>query len=321
MPMPDIRDIAAEWDTAVRAAVPAFARLVPEAETRGSVLRPGASESELVIAETRLGIKLPEPYRSFLRISNGADAGPLGADTVHRVWELPRCGLLPAAEVDHFEQQVPRLMDIWREGMAGLADKQTLPTDEEPVDVVDFSSHGHALNITVPEQDNIVALVEKPGHWQVWEFAHTEVIAHRSFAAFLQAKTRTATEQINARTVRLAADRYRNPRQCLSDLADAGDPLAVEIACSAFREPSTPDEQQFAATRLRMIGDPRALPVLQAALRTELDPSVEVLVLFALDSCGDADAIPRLQRLVGIDHPRASWAAGYLERRHRCTTW
>jgi len=70
-----MRAVATEWDAALRALLPAYARLVPEAEARGSVLRPGATEDEIVAAEARLGVTLPPSYRSFLAVSQGADAG------------------------------------------------------------------------------------------------------------------------------------------------------------------------------------------------------------------------------------------------------
>jgi SMI1 / KNR4 family (SUKH-1) len=70
-----MRAVVAEWDEVLRAEVPAYARLLPEAEKRGSVLRPPATPDEVAAAEERLGVRLPPSYRSFLLVANGADAG------------------------------------------------------------------------------------------------------------------------------------------------------------------------------------------------------------------------------------------------------
>jgi cell wall assembly regulator SMI1 len=50
--------------------------LTPEAEERGSVLRPPAAREAIAAAEEALGLEFPPAYRSFLEIANGADAGP-----------------------------------------------------------------------------------------------------------------------------------------------------------------------------------------------------------------------------------------------------
>jgi len=94
-----IRPIVHAWDEAVRADVPSYARLMPEAERRGSVLRSGASEEQIAEAENRLGMVLPASYRSFLRISSGAWAGAWGADYYTRTTPPTSAGLLPIERV------------------------------------------------------------------------------------------------------------------------------------------------------------------------------------------------------------------------------
>ena len=81
--------VVLEWDEALRADVPAYARLVPGAEERGSVLRPPATAEEVAAAEDRLGIQFPASYRSFLLISNGAEARPYRANSVNRLSNPP----------------------------------------------------------------------------------------------------------------------------------------------------------------------------------------------------------------------------------------
>lgn len=46
-------------------------KLPDDAETRGWLGYPGATEDQIVRAEERLGAKLPPSYREFLRVTNG----------------------------------------------------------------------------------------------------------------------------------------------------------------------------------------------------------------------------------------------------------
>ena len=83
----NIRPVVEEWDAALRARVPAYARLVPAAEARGSVLRPPATPTDIAAAEKAIGMTFPPSYRSFLLIADGADAGPLHANHYQRLRE------------------------------------------------------------------------------------------------------------------------------------------------------------------------------------------------------------------------------------------
>src|SRR5215207_9449291 len=73
-----MRSIVEEWDAALRAELPAYQRLVPAAEARGSLLRPPATPEAVAAVEGRLAVRLPAAYRSFLLIADGADAGAQG---------------------------------------------------------------------------------------------------------------------------------------------------------------------------------------------------------------------------------------------------
>jgi hypothetical protein len=101
-----VRGVAAEWDAALRTLLPAYARLVPEAEARRSVLRPGATEDEIVTAERRLGVTLPPSYRSFLAVSDGADAGPWGADRVERFYGESHSALFRVGDLRPLSEHV-----------------------------------------------------------------------------------------------------------------------------------------------------------------------------------------------------------------------
>jgi hypothetical protein len=133
-----MRPLVSEWDEALRAELPAYARLLPGAEQRGSVLRPPATVAAVVAAEKRLGVRLPASYRSFLLLADGADAGPNIAACRLRGLEADRDRLLGIDDVVAYaaEDYLSSQVNLWREGAAPFADRQEQPGDE-PVEVFD----------------------------------------------------------------------------------------------------------------------------------------------------------------------------------------
>jgi SMI1 / KNR4 family (SUKH-1) len=187
-----MRPLVLEWDAAIRAHVPAYARLVPAAEARGSVLRPPATPEEIVAAENELGVSLPASYRSFLLIANGADAGPTRANHCQRLREPVELEILGVDGLLEWSKtaRLRDLIDICRETGNDHPDLQEVPSADEAVDVHDFSPGYRGLLITAPDQDATVALVPFPGEWQTWEFFTGEVYACQSFAALLATSAR-----------------------------------------------------------------------------------------------------------------------------------
>src|SRR3954447_18493576 len=94
-----MRPLVSEWDEALRAELPAYARLLPEPERRGCVLRPPATVAAVVAAVERLGVKLPPSYRSSLLLADGADAGADGAAYRVRGLEASEDRLLSIGDV------------------------------------------------------------------------------------------------------------------------------------------------------------------------------------------------------------------------------
>jgi hypothetical protein len=320
-----MRPLVLEWDAAVRAEVPAFARLLPEAEARGSVLRGAASERAIAAAEARLGIEFPPSYRSFLSIANGADAGRFGADAVRRLSATDPNGLLRVEDVVALADIAPDLVPMWRDAMVEFADRQAEPSAEEPTPVYDFAPGTRALLLTRPVQYGIVALVPFPGEWQVWEFDHSEIAAHQSFAAFLQHKAGWARRRVAAREERVrAAVADGSSAVDVWTLADRGDPRAVDAACLALRRIEDPTERDTALVvgTLISLGDAKAIPDLRAALTRATDDHLQFMLLQALDSCGAPDAVVGLKRLVDTaSTEQARFAASYLERRDELPRW
>jgi PBS lyase HEAT-like repeat len=166
------------------------------------------------------------------------------------------------------------LVDMWRDNFDSIADRQKLPGDD-PVDVYDFEPGLRALLVTAAVQDGTVGLVPTgQEEWQVWEFFHSEVVAHRSFADFLSYYTRRAHGRLADRAERMRVLDFEH--MGLGDvelLAAEGDPRAVEAAGKFLLAlgASGPRKDGFART-LGRIGDPRAIPMLRAALARVHEP-------------------------------------------------
>lgn len=339
-----MRPVVAEWDAALLADVPAYARLIPEAGARGSVLRPPAAEADVAALEARLETKLPPSYRSFLLIANGADADGFGANRVERLFEPTTHAVLGAQDVRAFadEEFLAWLVEMWREGSGEFVGWQETPTADAPVVVYDFEPGSRAVLVTEPIQDGTVGLVPFEGEWQVWEFFHTEVVGHQSFAAYLAAQARDARRRVAERAERArAAAADGSSATEVEDLAWHGDPRAVDAACRALlRDPHTDGLKRIAAHVLVRLGDPRAVPALRTALghvrdrrsRAHLDPPgypadnernvLERFLLMALDSCGDPDIVAELVRLASSSESWVGqWAAVHLEGRDGLPRW
>jgi hypothetical protein len=336
-----LRPIVLEWDAALRAAVPAYARLVPGAEERGSVLRPPASPEVIAAAEAALGLEFPPAYRSFLEIANGADAGPYHANYVVRLFEPDDDELLSVDDVVAWadNKAVPSLIEMWRKNMDEFADRQEKPSFDSSVQVFDFAPGSRAILITRPVQDGIVALVPFPGEWQVWEFFWEHVQAHESFASFLQEHAREVRQEVRkeAQQLQAARDGGLSPRD-VEELAKQGDPEAVRLATRALVDPeqSVPVKEGIART-LVFMGDRAAISAIREALNRIDDPDssapsdlkpqdeeisrtrLEHYLLMALDSCGDPDVIDELNRRAA-EQPEGS-AARYIERRTKLPRW
>jgi hypothetical protein len=313
-----MRAVAGEWDAALRAVLPAYARLVPEAEARGSVLRVGAAEVDVVAAERRLDVTLPPSYRSFLLLSDGADAGVLGADRVERFYGEHRSAFCGVGSLRPLSDHVDWLVPQWLEAFADVADQQKPPSADGPSQVFDFAPGLSALALTEPQQDGTLALVPFPGEWQVWDFQHSEVTGYVSFAQYLRDQARRAWSQV--------AERDARARTALTDgssfadataLAEAGDPRAVGAACRVL---ARGDDR--AVPLLIKLGDPEAIPTLRAAYADASTQQLRVMLVWALQSCGDRWIVEELSRLVDLAaQPEAKWAASMLETHDQVVRW
>jgi hypothetical protein len=313
--------VAIEWDAALRALLPAYARLVPEAEARGSVLRPGAAEDEIVAAEARLGVTLPPSYRSFLAVSDGADAGVQGADRVERFYGEHRNALCRVGDLLPLSAYVDWLVPQWLDNFAEYAHEQKPPSADAPTQIFDFEPGRRALALTEPQQDGTLALVPFAGEWQVWEFRHHEVIGYVSLAEYLLDQARDAWSRVAEREARVRM--ARADRTSLAEttaLAEHGDPRAVDGACRALAD-GRPVDERFVAL-LVLLGDPKAIPALRAAYARASSEQVPLMLVWALESCGDPWVVEELNRLVASgSQPEAGWAASVLDKHEQIVRW
>ena len=232
------------------------------------------------------------------------------------------------------------LVGMWRDAMHEFRQDQQAPSASEPVEVVDFEPGVHSMLITRPQQDGIVALVPFPGEWQVWEFFHDRVVAHRSFAALLDYHARRARQR-TAQRAELAQPTTLGDLSLdtVGYLAASGDPRVLDAAREILCDPSRHQQDKArVAMHLGFLGDPRAVPMLRDALARVDDPAsgtnpaglsphaipvireqLRYALVEALDSCGDPHVLEELERKAALDP--SGRAAQYLKRRTTLPRW
>jgi cell wall assembly regulator SMI1 len=119
----------------------------------------GATDADLAALESRLGVKLPPSYRSFLKTTNGW--GPTSF-AVER--------LLRAEEVVRFAESEPDWVQIWSENEDGPALKTA----------IQVSTVGDGVCLLIPS--------DQKAEWETWFFANWIPGAHRheSFRALME---------------------------------------------------------------------------------------------------------------------------------------
>lgn len=158
---------------------------------------PGATETELIKAETRLGVRLPPSYRAFLTVSNG---WRLFSSFIPRLWSTQ--------DIEWLAKRRLESITAWRQG-EGYTDKPfpavfpspilALALDEshfvygERQDPTSMNSEYlfTALEISDQERSGTALLLLNPrvrsveGEWEAWEWAHWFPGAYR-YRSFLE---------------------------------------------------------------------------------------------------------------------------------------
>ena len=144
---------------------------------------PGATEAQIVGAESRLGVSLPPSYREFLKATNG----------LHQLYSyVPACGgdLWSVQDVDWFNVRNAEWIDAY-DGVDDGAGGGSIRFVDELRGTLELSHNGdsavYLLNPHVKTGD---------GEWEAWFFASwsPEVERFRSFEEML----RTRYQQFSA---------------------------------------------------------------------------------------------------------------------------
>jgi hypothetical protein len=188
------------WSASLRQD-PDVARLLPPETIRSRWLgNPPATESQIVQAEQRLGVRLPPSYREFLQVTNGwATVGELTA----RLWST--------AELDWFRIGNRDWIDYWLEGVQHGA--ETYGTSLEVPDEVYFQYGDEQLPASMRDEyletalqisdvvDSAVYLlnpqvIAPDGEWEAWFFATWLPGARRdpSFRAMIEDEAKRASQ-------------------------------------------------------------------------------------------------------------------------------
>ena len=119
----------------------------------------GATDANLAALESRLGVKLPPSYRSFLKTTNGWGPTSFAVDR-----------LLRADEVVQFVESEPEWVQIWSENEEGPALKTA----------IQVSTVADGVCLLIPS--------DQKAEWETWFFASWIPGAHRhdSFRAFME---------------------------------------------------------------------------------------------------------------------------------------
>jgi hypothetical protein len=300
-----IAPLLARWDERVRSEVSRFQGLPREVAEHGSVLCEPATEEQVRASEERLGLRLPDSYRAFLLVSNGAHASTLGAEQ-----GAARHGFLSVEEIAPAAEADSSYVDIWTEDEVMLnPENDNPPPPGKGVDVRNFAPIRDALLISRPHEAFRDMLVPREGksEWELWACAKEGSIAYRSFADFLLASVsvpRFGPEPSLADDY--VAQVHSGQRWALRALAEIDDPRTGELAVELLRQEDPPSawpgtdlmwERERALTAAHVLGllaDPQFIPELRSALGRAQGMDMRRSTLIALAACGAPDAFDLL---------------------------
>jgi len=236
-----IADLAESWSELLVANIHHSEQPVAPVSETGSVLRPGASESDIESTEARLGVRLPEDYRAFLLRSDGAFADWGGAITERELFarsEMPEpgIGLLPVAAVRRIADVEPEWTEMWVEGDQGI-EPDPMPNWSE---VMDMRPLAIGLLISSLAEQFRMVLVPVQDRWEVWDFFKEGATRHISFEAWLRFRIAslqppvTTPDDFRALLDRAAAGDGRARLDSLKVRAPDVEPVVIE----ALRDPA-----------------------------------------------------------------------------------
>lgn len=315
----EVARLALAWNDAILARQDDAGRL-------GSLLRPGAPESELAALEERLGMSLPSSYRAFLAFSDGAWAKPGWSGVLVASEDRPEAGMLTAAQVGRLIDRDPDFVEIWTDA-AGTEWDDHLSDD----DYFDYQREQDPAETRVGALPDLLMVscfdwgsavflnpraVSAGGEWEAWSFDNTNPGAYRyaSFADLLRAEL--------GNLERWAAEEAERAARAVNVDVPAIEAAlaALESGCRWEHGPDSLDQPLYRIidpapwfTRLvGLIGHPD-LPIVQAALSAIAKIGTPQALHVLLDMVARDSSAPIVHvvipRLASDPDPRARSAA------------
>ena len=136
----------------------------PEVHAAGYIGFEGATEEQIMKAETRLGVKFPPSYRAFLSVSNG---WPLmwGSIEPGQLWSTK--------DIRWARDQDPELLAIWGEYSDVISIEEHLQGRDDGfgnygkqyvANLLSISEHGDACELLLCPD-----VVDESGEWECWK--------------------------------------------------------------------------------------------------------------------------------------------------------
>jgi hypothetical protein len=281
--------LARRWSDLLLTDLEPGDRLTQAAQESGSLLRPGATEQEVLAAEERLGRRLPPSYREFLLVSNGAFGdlyGPSlrwGDEPEKPPYESEIVGvaLLPV-------QDIRWLRDVneWWANAELDSNGPGGPATKDGDEIWSWAPFANGIVIAVDQAPGTTCLVPFEGmdEWQVWNI-HKETsqafLSFRSFLEYMVAEREpvTTVEELRAVIEQAEAGNHFAIMRLSRTTTPDGVPLLADVIERNVGSPFR------AAVGLGRIGTPKAIEEL-IRLRP---PGVEKGLCRAVgpERCGD----------------------------------
>ena len=298
---------------------------VREVEQGGTVLRPPATAEQIRDAEGRLGVRLPDWYREFLLLSNGAHASTIGADRAGG----DRHGFVPVEEVVHLRDVDPRWIEMW--SSPDFVDRGHRPAPGQPTDVDFFVPAAAALLVSRPLDAMMDLLVPVDGgeSWEFWTTYKEGATAYVSLADALEReldlgeRRQSQVQKPNRSDLeqRLTSTTQNEWQKAIAliDLAELDAGATSVHAARILGDPEEAPQARYQAARLlgrlAELGEDVDLSTARA-VSANRDDSHWINAIAALAHAGDASAYDELRRLstTGADERTRALASSELEQ-------
>ncbi|HMV79059.1 MAG TPA: SMI1/KNR4 family protein [Leptospiraceae bacterium] len=120
-----------------------------EIRTKKYLGKEPASEAEILSAEKRLGLRLPEDYRNFLAVSNGMEC-----------FSFTGSAMMPADKIQFFAKMSPDTVETWISAI-----EEIKPSFSEKL-------KGSILIGGAEEEQQILLVRDSEDRWECWHFAN-----------------------------------------------------------------------------------------------------------------------------------------------------